>query len=58
MKERRLFRMPGLDFGSRMVGSVGGMAVMAVGRPCDCSMRRRVSPAGVTSMVGERRRMV
>ena len=50
--------MPGLDLGSRMDGGVGGMAVMAVGRPWAWSMRRRVSPAGATSVVGERRMRV
>lgn len=50
--------MPALDFGSRIEGVVGGIAVTVVGSPCAWSMRRRLSPAGVTSMVGERRMRV
>jgi hypothetical protein len=58
MKERRLLSTAGLALASRFSVIVGGMAAMAVGRPCAWSMRRRVSPAGVTSMVGESRRSV
>lgn len=58
MKERRLLSTAGLAFASMYSVVVGGMAAMTVGRPCAWSMRRRVSPAGVTSMVGDSRRSV